>query len=138
MKASRSAVLACALAALGCGSKESGLPSSLPFQLERPGLEPLPREEAEAFARTMADFFERVHYFAWVRDVSHGMDASTGKPDYLLWWDDVQAVKEGDTVTFRHSTTGGGHNIYGPSSKVLEAAAAGYLFTGDATMGELA
>ena len=134
----RAALVALAILG-GCSSAEAPPTTGLPFVFERPAKgEPLTATEVDAFTGELNALWHEAKYFEWAADVSHGVDASTGKPDYLLWWHDVEVVKAGDTVTFRHSNTGGGHNIYIPSSHVLGAAAAGYLFTGDAAMGRLA
>ncbi|MBM4388106.1 MAG: hypothetical protein FJ088_10240, partial [Deltaproteobacteria bacterium] len=116
-----------------------GLPQSLPFELKRADEgEPLTEEEIGEFTAKMTGLWKQIDFFRWVLRTSHGMDASTGKPDYMVWWHDVDAVKEGDKVTFRHSQSGGAHNIYIPTSKVLAQAIGGYLLTGDAAMGKVA
>jgi hypothetical protein len=127
------------LAACGAEPEPSpGLPSSLPFELIRPDAgEPLTAAELGAFTAELEQFWERTNYFAWADTVSHGVHASTGKADFSIWWHDVVAQKSGDTVTFVHGDTGGGHNVYIPTSTLLAAAAAGYLVTGDAAMGKL-
>ncbi|NOZ01972.1 MAG: hypothetical protein GXP54_08815, partial [Deltaproteobacteria bacterium] len=61
---------------------------------------------------------------------------STGKADFLGWYNDVTATKDGDTVTF--ACKGGEHNMWINGSMVLSEAIAGYLLTGDWTWGKLA
>jgi len=116
-----------------------GLPLELPFALERPDAgEPLTDEEVVDFTRRLTGFWKEVDYFTWVYEVSHGVDESTGFPDYLIWWHDVDAVKEGDTVTFRNSSKyGGSHNNAEPTNLVLVQAISGYLLTGDPAMGRI-
>ena len=117
------------------------LPQGLPFEYTRPDVgEPLTDQEQEAFSGKMRRFFEQVQYFDWLLRMSHGMDDSTGLRDYMLWWTDTHAVKQGDTVTIVHnySEQHGGHNILKGNSIVLSSAIGGYLLTGDAAMAELA
>jgi hypothetical protein len=119
---------------------EDGLPRRLPFDLTRPDAgTPLTEEEITAFTKEMTGFWKQIDYFTWVYETTHGNDASTGKPDYLIWWHDVDAVKEGDTVTFRNNRNyGGSHNNAEPTSFVLAQAAAGHLLTGDKAMARVA
>ncbi len=107
-------------------------PDHLPFTLTRPDKgKPLTQSEIENFSYKISGLWKRINFFRWVIWTSHGMDASTGKPDYLIWWQDVNAVKTGDLVTFRHSNSGGAHNIGIPTAKVLSQAIGGYMLTGD-------
>ena len=114
-----------------------GLPLAPPFELVREDVgEPLTAEEIAHFTSRTTGFLKQVDYFVWVNETCHGMDASTGYPDYLIWWHDVDAVKEGDTVTFRNNSAyGGSHNNAEPTSMVLAFAIGGYLLTGDEDMG---
>ena len=104
-----------------------------PFELPRDDQgEPLSDEEVAAFTTAITGFWKEVEYFRWVRLHSHGMDPSNpdGYPDYALWWQDTQAVKEGDTVAFVH--TGGADNLALRTAKVFNNVASGYLaFGGD-------
>ena len=112
-----------------------GLPGALPFSFERPAAgTPLTDDEITTFTREVTGFWKDVAYFRWVRMHSHGMDPSFdgGVPDYALWWQDTQAIKEGDTVVFRH--TGGADNLALRTAKVLNNTLAGYLMTGDEDM----
>jgi len=114
-----------------------GLPLSLPFELSRqdPG-DPLSTAEIADFTRAMTGFWKQVDLFTWLYETTHGNDASTGKPDYLIWWHDVKAVKVGDTVTFTNSAAdGGSHNNAEPTMLLLGQAIGGYLTTGDPAMG---
>ncbi len=119
------------------GGEDGGLVMELPFTLTREDAgDPLTDEEIAAFTAKITGFWKQVDYFTWVYETCHGMDATTGYPDYLIWWHDVDAVKEGDTVTFRNSSAyGGSHNNAEPTSVVLTQAIGGYLLTGDRAMG---
>jgi hypothetical protein len=116
-----------------------GLPMELPFSLTRPPEgEPVPAAEISEFTRQITGFWAQADYFTWVYEISHGVDASTGFPDYLIWWHDVEAVKEGDTVTFRNSSKyGGSHNNAEPTNMVLIQATGGYLLSGDPAMRDI-
>ncbi|MBP7124792.1 hypothetical protein KBD49_00305 [Myxococcota bacterium] len=117
-----------------------GLPLALPFRLVRDPGEgaPSPEETAEV-TRRVTGFWKRIDYFTWAAETSAGMDASTGVPDYLIWWHDFVAEKAGDTVTFRaNAADGGSHNNAEPTGIVLASALAGYRATGDPAMGYLA
>jgi hypothetical protein len=130
------APLAVFLCACGEDQKDPVLPMELPFILERDDVgTPLSDAEITAFTKRITGFWKDVDYFTWVCETSHGMDASTGSPDYLIWWHDVDAVKEGDTVTFRNNSAyGGSHNNAEPTSLVLIGAIGGYLDSGDPAM----
>lgn len=123
----------------GFRPKETGLPTALPFALTRPDAgEPLAEADITAFTVRLTGLWKQIDYFRWVVETCHGMDASTGYPDYLIWWHDVDAVKEGDTVTFRHNPEyGGSHNNAEPTSLVLTQAIGAYLLTGDEAAGEV-
>jgi len=116
-----------------------GLPLALPFELARPDLgKPVPQAEIDQLTDRMTAFWDQIRYFDWVYETCHGMDASTDKPDYLIWWHDIDAVKTGDLVTFRHNSLhGGSHNNAEPTSLALDQAIGGYLLTGNETAGEL-
>ncbi|MBI4822486.1 MAG: hypothetical protein HY791_39870 [Deltaproteobacteria bacterium] len=125
-----------------CGAEEvpeEGLPRALPFAFDRPDLgEPVGEALRAQATQSVTRFFARSKYFAWIHETSHGVDASTGRRDYALWWHDVDAVKAGNLVTFTHSASGGAHNVYIPTSQVLAGAAAGYLATKDPDMAKVA
>ncbi len=111
-------------------------PRALPFVFTRPDEgEPLTPEEVADFTRRVTGLWKRSDYFRWLLRTSHGVDPSTGKPDFLNWWSDVVAVKSGDLVTFRQ--VGGDHNMWIPSSKILAQAIGGYLLTGEWVMGKV-
>lgn len=116
-----------------------GLPMELPFALERADEgEPLTPEEITAFTRRITGLWLQVDYFTWVYETSHGVDDSTGYPDYLIWWHDVDAVKAGDTVTFMNQPAyGGSHNNAEPTNLVLVQALGSYLAIGDESAGEI-
>lgn len=116
-----------------------GLPLALPFVLTRPDPgPPADPQELGDFTRKMTGFLKDIDYFTWVYETTHGTHASTGLPDYQIWWHDVVAVKEGDTVTFRASAKdGGSHNNAEPTMLVLAQAIGGYLMTGDEAMGRI-
>ncbi|NOZ86732.1 MAG: hypothetical protein GXP49_10770 [Deltaproteobacteria bacterium] len=117
-------------------------PSSgmLPFHIDREKQgDPLDPGEVRSLTQKVTDFLRQIDYFTWVYETCHGLDASTGYPDYLIWWHDVDAVKSGDLVTFRNNSKyGGSHNNAEPTGSVLTQALAGYLLTGDHSMGMVA
>ncbi len=114
---------------------DSGLPKKLPFKIERENEgEPLTDEEITAFTKKLMNFYKTVEFGKWVNRISHGVHKSTGYPDYMIWWHDVDPIKKGDTVVWHHSTRGGAHNPAIPTSKVLGQMIAGYLLTGDEDM----
>jgi hypothetical protein len=119
---------------------DAAYPPTLPFSFERrDNSEPMSPEELAEFSETVRDFFVEFDLPAWLLRTSHGMDASTGLPDYRLWWGDVYAQRHGDTVDIVHeySEEHGGHNILKRNSLLLTSAIGGYLHSGDATLGEL-
>lgn len=115
------------------------LPHKLPFEFERKADgEPLSQQEVRDFTKGLTGVWKQMDYFTWLYETNHGMDASTGYPEYLIWWHDVDAVKEGDTVTFRHNRNhGGSHNNAEPTSLAMAQVAGGYLLTGDPMAGEV-
>ena len=132
---------------LGCWSddpvqqpaaEDGPLPTELPFELSRPeaGTPPSAAETA-AFTAKITGFWKGMDYFRWVSWHSHGLHASydAAMPDYGLWWQDTVAVKEGDTITFRHQ--GGADNLMIRTSKVLNQAISGYMVSGDPIMRQL-
>ncbi|RJO74531.1 MAG: hypothetical protein C4523_00345 [Myxococcales bacterium] len=117
---------------------DAPLKEHLPFDLTRPDEgAPLTDEEITAFTKKITGFWKQIDYFRWVLWTSHGVDASTGLPDWMVWWTGVKAIKSGDLVTFYHHPNGGPDNIMIPTSKVLAQAAAGYLLTDDPLMGQV-
>ncbi len=134
-------VLASGLAG-GCGGgggPGTDLPVELPFAYARPDVgEPLSQTEVADFTARVTGLWRQVDYFTWLLEVHHGMHASTGLPDYLIWWHDVDAVKAGELVTFKNASRhGGSHNNAEPTSLALIQAIAGHLLTGDPVMGEV-
>ena len=115
-------------------------PKHLPFKLTRPDEgQVLTKQEILNFTSKITGLWKKINYFRWVVWTSHGMDASTGKPDYLVWWQDDMAVKTGDLITFRHSPRKGGANNIGiPTAKVLDQAMAAYVYNGDKYAGIVA
>ncbi len=111
---------------------------SLPFPLTRPDVgTPLTAQQISDFTAKVTGFWRDVDYFDWLTHVTHGMDPSNpqGMPDYRLYFDDVQAHKSNGTVTFDH--VGFDDNLTIATPKVLSAAAAAYLATGDERLGNL-
>ncbi len=106
-----------------------GLLLELPFVLEREDVgEPLSDEEIATFTRRVTGLLEQVDYFTWLYEVNHGTDASTGLPDYLIFWHDVEAHKSGDLVTFvNNKEDGGSHNNAVPTMLALAQVIGGYL-----------
>jgi len=114
------------------------LPESLPFELTRPAAGNAPSAaEISAFTTKITGLWKQVDYFRWCSWHSHGLHPSydSAMPDYQLWWQDTAAVKEGDTITFRH--TGGADNIMIRTPKVMNQAIGGYLSSDDPIMGQL-
>ncbi len=112
------------------------LPDALPFAFTRADEgDALTDAEITAFTEKITGFWKEIDLFTWLVRVSHGMHASTGMPDYMVYWHDVDVRKENGEVTFFHSTRGGAHNIFIPTPKYLAQAIAGYLLSGDETMG---
>ena len=133
----RLALAASCLAACASDPAPERLPRSLPFELGRTSLgEPVPDADRVSFSQRLSAFWLQTTYFEWIESVSHGMHKDTGMPDYLVWWQDIEADGAGDTVTFQ-SASGGAHNIFIPTPKILSQAASGYLLTGDPAMGRL-
>ena len=116
-----------------------GLPLELPFTYTRPDAgPPLAPAEVTAFTVRLLALLERIRYFDWVYETTHGVDASTGLPSFLIWWHDVEAEKSGDTVTFRNNREdGGSHNNAVPTMLALMQAIGGYLGSGDPAAGAL-
>jgi hypothetical protein len=118
--------------------EETGLPDHLTISFSRPDAgEPVTEQEIAAFTRKFIDFYKQLGYFDWVMRASHGVDSSSGYPDYLVWYGS-SASKEGDTVTFTHTGCGGGHNIMIPTPHVLAGAIATYLLTGEEAAAKVA
>ena len=70
-----------------------GLPMQLPFELTRPESDaPLSETEIATFTSNIAGFHKDIDDFTWVAETSHGNDASTGDPDFLIRWHDVDAA----------------------------------------------
>lgn len=112
-------------------------PRALPFEFSRPaeGDAPTPAQVTE-FTKKVTGLWKKIDWFRWVLRTGMGVDASTGKDDFLAWYNDATAVKQGDTVTFE--SRGHEHNMWIPGSMVLSEAVNGYLLTGDWTIGKLA
>lgn len=134
------------VAAAACSSSTDPVPPSdsgpmyeaLPFDFERtPSGTPPTTDEIASFTKKVTGFWKQVDYFRWCSWHSHGLHASfdPAMPDYKLWWQDTLAVKQGDTITFRH--TGGADNIMIRTPKVLTQAIVGYMASGDPIMREL-
>jgi hypothetical protein len=105
---------------------------SMPWEVTREDEgEPLTPQEITAFTKKITGFWKDSGYFDWVWWTSHGLSATydTSMPDYKLWWQDTQASKLGNTITFSH--TGGADNLTLRTCKVLNNAIAGYILSGD-------
>lgn len=114
---------------------DAGLPKRLPFVIERDNEgEPLTDEEVKEFTSRLMNFYKTVEFGKWVNRISHGVHKSTGYPDYMIWWHDVDPIKKGDVVVWHHGSRGGAHNTSIPTTKVLGQMIAGYLLTGDEDM----
>ncbi|MFA6034686.1 MAG: hypothetical protein WC889_17435, partial [Myxococcota bacterium] len=121
------------------GSPDAGgLPQKLEFEFTRPADgEPPSDAEVTAFTKKLTGFFRDVEFFKWVLRISHGVDASTGLSDWMMWWHDVDPIKTGDVVQWHHGPRGGAHNPIQPTTEMLAAAASGYLMSGDPVMGRI-
>jgi hypothetical protein len=130
----RRCALLCLLVA-ACSPTETRLPATLPFAFTRPaaGAPPTAAETA-AFTKALTGFWREKDLFTWMKRLAHGLDASydAKMPDYTLWWGQVQAVKAGDTVTFRHGDWD--DNLTIEMSKLMNGVSAGYLATRDPAM----
>ncbi|MGM0575219.1 MAG: hypothetical protein ACQEXJ_05770 [Myxococcota bacterium] len=123
----------------GVPTTPGGLPLALPFEFERPDVgTPLTDEEVATFTRRITGLLAQMDYYTWVYETTHGTDASTGLPGYLIWWHDVEAVKTGDLVTFvNNKEDGGSHNNAVPTMLALAQAIGGYMSSGDAAAAAL-
>ena len=125
---------------LSCNdSTDETASDGLPFELTRQDVgEPVTAAERAEFTKTITGFLKQVGYWDWIWRTSHGMDASNdqGWPDYRVYWQDTNAEKSGDTVTFHH--TGGADNIMIRTPKIMTQAISGYLMSGDEQMGKIA
>ncbi len=116
-------------------AKAPGLPNTLDVTFERPELgEPVSDADTQAFTRKVLQFLLNVRYFDYVLYTTHGVDASTGLPDWQFWYNE-HFRKEGDLVTFYHpvNLNDGGHNLHIPLSHVISQVISAYLLVGDAT-----
>ncbi len=114
---------------------DAGLPRSLPFTIEREDKgKPITDNEITEFTKKLMNFYKSVEFGKWVNRISHGVHKSTGYPDYMIWWHDVDPIKKGDVVIWHHGLRGGAHNPAIPTTKVLGQMIAGYLLTGDEDM----
>jgi len=114
-----------------------GLPRKLPFKFTRSADgDPIPAADVKSFTSKVTGLWKKIDYARWILRTSEGVDPSTGKDDYLAWYNDMVATKKGDTVTF--SARGGEHNMWISGSMILSVAINGYLLTDDWTYGKLA
>ena len=104
-------------------------PRKLPFEFTRKEAgEPISAAEITEFTKQVTGIWKEADYFRWLLRTSTGVDPTTGTEDYLAWYNDVKAVKEGDTVTFKQ--TGGDHNMWIAGSKILSQLIGGCVLTG--------
>jgi hypothetical protein len=117
----------------GSGGPTTELPLELPFAYARPDVgQPLSPAEIDDFTVRVTGLWRQVDYFTWLLETTHGMDESSGHPDYLIWWHDVDAVKTGELVTFKNASRhGGSHNNAEPTSLGLIQAIGGHLLLDD-------
>ena len=112
-------------------------PRGLPFEFKRTDKgDPIPADETTQFTRKVTGIWKKAGWARWLLRTSTGVDPTTGKEDYLAWYNDVKAIKEGDTVTFQQ--TGGDHNQWIAGSKILSQAMGGCALTGEWDMCKLA
>ena len=113
-------------------------PDHLPFTFTRPDVgTPLTAQEVSDFTAKITGFWKDTNHFHWLSWISHGMTADNpdGMPDFKILYNDIQAIKAGDTVTFQH--TGGDDNLTIDFSKEFNVTAAAYLESGDPFLGQL-
>ena len=113
----------------------------LPFAYTRPDEgNPLTTAELSSFGQELGQSLMNIQYFDYLLRSSHGVDASTGKPPYMLWWSDVEAIKSGNLVTFRHKLMEehGGHNIITSTSAILATSLASAIGAADPSATRLA
>ena len=109
----------------------------LPFEFTRPADgDPPSAAEVMEFTRKVTGLWKKVDYFRWVLRTGMGVDASTGKEDFLAWYNDIVAEKSGDTVTFK--SKGHEHNMWIPGAMILTQAINGCALTGDWTICKVA
>ena len=61
-----------------------GLPLALPFSLTREtNGAPLTEEEIALFTKRITGLLKQMGYYTWVYETTHGVDASTGLPDWV-------------------------------------------------------
>jgi hypothetical protein len=122
---------------------DSGIfdPPVLPFSyLREDDSAPITPEELVEFSERLKEFYSENSYIDWLLRMSHGVDDSTEMKDYRLFWRDVIAEKQGETVSIIHKyyDAHGGHNILKDNSLVVESVISGYLKTEDPVLEELA
>lgn len=121
------------LARKRAASRPSTLPDRLEITFARPESgEPVADVEIQAFTRKVLRFLRDVRYFDYVLYTTHGVDKSTGLPDWQFWYNE-RFRKDGDTVTFYHpvNLNDGGHNLHIPFGHVLSQVLSAYLLVGD-------
>jgi hypothetical protein len=112
------------------------LPRELPFAFVRPPVgEPIDQAEITEFTKTIAAAYKEIGFFRWLLRTSIGVDHSTGKDDFLAWYNGATAVKEAGTITIEQRD--GEHNMWIPGGVVLTSVLNGYLHTGDWEMARL-
>ena len=115
-------------------------PPALPFSYVREDdSTPITPEELVEFSERLKEFYSESSYIDWLLRMSHGVDDSTEMKDYRLFWRDVVAEKQGETVSIIHKyyDEHGGHNILKDNSLVVESVISGYLKTEDPVLEEL-
>ncbi len=91
---------------------------------------------SDQLSSAVINFFDNNDLFEWLLTVTHGMHESIG-PEYSVYWDDVDLIKKGDSITFKHVKSGGGHNIMIKTGQLLEFAIISYLMSGNNNAGRL-
>jgi hypothetical protein len=78
----------------------SNLPASLPFEFTRPPKGTAPtQDEITAFTKKLTAFYKKSEYFKWILRTSHGVDKSSGTPDFSFWWTGVEVIKTTDATS---------------------------------------
>ena len=114
------------------GETEAEAEREKPWEFTRPDSgDPISEQEVTEFTKAITGMWKQTNYFNWAWWVSHGYQSETDKtkPDYRLWWQDTNAIKNGDTITFSHF--GGADNLALRTARVLNNAIAGYELSGN-------
>ncbi|MGM0576935.1 MAG: hypothetical protein ACQEXJ_14520 [Myxococcota bacterium] len=95
-------------------------------------------QEIEEFTLRLMAFYADTGFWDWVYRTTHGLHESYDEDmmPYRLWWQRTGMERNGDTVTFAHRLWAA--NIAMRTVKILDAASAAYVLTGEERLAELA